>query len=81
MRKEQAIHIHALLIEVTRQLDEHEGVTVEIQSAYDALDVRPSSVHKPKQKHYDAISILGNSIERSLHEAHTGSPEWPVNRP
>jgi hypothetical protein len=81
MRKKEAINVHALLVEVIRQLNEHEGVAVEVHSAYDALDVRPSSVHESKQKHHEAVAILGDSIERSLDEAHTGSADWRANRP
>lgn len=74
MRKDELIHIHALLLKVRQSLIENEDVPVEMQSAYDALDVRPSSIHKSKQNHCEAISTLGGSIERSLEKADTDNP-------
>ena len=79
MRKNERIHIHALLLEVTQSLIENEDIPVEMRSTYDALDVRPSSIHKPKQNHYEAVTTLGGSIERSLEQAHTDSQNPPAN--
>ena len=81
MRKKEYIHVHALLLEVTQYLMENEDVDPSKHSMYDTLDVRPSSVHKPKHNHYEAVAILGDSLERTLEEAHTESPDCPVNRP
>lgn len=69
MRKDELIQIHALLLEVRHSLGENEDVPVEMQPTYGALDVRPTSIHKSKQSHQEAISILGGSIERSLKQA------------
>lgn len=81
MRKKEFIHIHALLLEVTQYLIENEDMAVEMYSTYDELDVRPSSIHKQKQNHHEAVKILGDSVERSLEQGHTESPDRPVNRP
>jgi len=81
MRKKELVNIHALLLEVTQYALDTEDVPTEIHSTYAALDVRPSSIHKPKQNHYEAITILGDSIERSLEQTDTDSSDRPVNRP
>ena len=44
-------------------------------STYDALYVRLSSIHKPKQHHYEAITTLGDSIEWSVEQTDTDSPD------
>lgn len=81
MRKKEYIHTHALLAEVTRYLIENEDVPVETLSAYDALDTRPSSIHKSKQDHDEAITVLSSAIEPQLEQARTDSPGRSVNRP
>lgn len=81
MRKKEFIHVHALLLEITQYLMENEDVDPSIHSMYDTLDVRPSSAHKPKDDHYEAVTVLGDSIERALEQAHTESPDSPVNPP
>ena len=74
MQKKELIHIHALLYEVRHYVVENEDIPVEMHSTYDALDVRPSSIHKQKQNHYEAITTLGGSIERSLEQADIDNP-------
>ena len=78
MQKDELIHIHALFFEVRQSLDETENIPVELDSMYDALDVRPTSIHKSKETHREAISTLGGSIERSLEQA--GTIDEPVER-
>lgn len=80
MRKKENIHTHALLAEVTRYLIEKENVSAEMFSAYDALETRPASVHKPKQNHREAIMVLSGAIGLCLEETHTDSHEEPVRR-
>lgn len=80
MRKTEYIHTHALLAEVTRRLVENGTMSVETLSTYDALETRPSSIHKSKQNHREAILMLGRAIESCLREARTDSHEQSVNR-
>lgn len=78
MRKKELVCIHALFQEVTGYLIEDDGLAVQVHPAYDALDVRPSSIHKPKRNHSEAISILGESLESSLEHANTETPDQPA---
>lgn len=80
MRKKEHIHTHALLAEVTRYLIENEAMSAEMLAAYDALGTRPSSIHKSKQDHRKAITVLSGAIESYLKEAHAHSHEQSVNR-
>lgn len=80
MRKKEYIHTHALLTEVTRYLIENDTMPVEALSAYDALGTGPSSIHKCKQHHHDAIQTLTSAIEPHLTETPRGYHELSVNR-
>lgn len=80
MRKQDHIHTHALLAEVTRYLIENETMSGEMLSEYDALETCPSSIHKPKQDHREAVIVLSRTIEPCLKEIGTDSPEQSVNR-
>ncbi|QLH77997.1 UPF0058 family protein [Halosimplex rubrum] len=80
MRKKEHIYVHALLAEVKRQLIEDEAMSVERLSEYDALGTGPSSIHKPKQNHHEAILVLCSAIEPCLTETRTDSHEQSVNR-
>ncbi len=79
MRKKELVQIHALLLEVTHYLIENDDMPAERVSAYYALDVRPSSIHKSKQDHYDAITVLGDTIERWTEQTHSNTLDHPVN--
>lgn len=80
MRKKEHIHVHALLVEVTRYLIEDETIPVERLSAYDALETRPSSIHQPKENHREAIMVLCRAIEPWLGRKRPDSHEQSVNR-
>jgi len=80
MRKKEYIYMHALLAEVTRYLSENETMLVQVPSAYDALGTRPTSIHKSKQDHREAMMLLSSTIEQCLEETHTDSQEQSVNR-
>lgn len=80
MRKKECIHLHTLLAEVTQYLNEEESMQVEKLSAYDALETRPSSIHKPKENHSEAIMLLSRAIEPCLEETRGDSHERSLNR-
>jgi hypothetical protein len=79
MRKQEYIHIHALLVEVTRYLIENEAMSAETLSAYDALGTRPTSIHKSKQNHREAIMVLSSAIKPCLKETPTDVQKHSVN--
>lgn len=79
MRKKEHIHMHALLAEVTRYLIEEETMSAEMLSTYDALATRPSSIHKPKENHREAVMALSSAIEPCLEERMTTGQQQSVN--
>ena len=79
MRKKELIQIHALLLEVTLHWVENENMPAETCSTYHALDVRPSSIHKSKQDHHDAITALEHSIEWWIEHTHSTELHYRIN--
>jgi|AntRauMinimDraft_4_1070384.scaffolds.fasta_scaffold00046_4 hypothetical protein len=79
MRKKELVHTHTLLREVTHYLIENENMPAKTTATYDALEVRPSSIHKSKRNHREAITVLGDSIERWLEQAPATNVDRPVN--
>lgn len=63
MRKKELISTHALLLEVAQHLIENENMPAGRMYRYRALGVTPLGVHKSKQDHYEAISVLFNVID------------------
>ena len=71
MRKKELVSTHALLLEVSHHLIENENMPAERMDTYHALGVTPLDVHKSKQGHYDAINVLGMTIEGEFEEMQT----------
>ena len=68
MRKKELISTHALLLEVAQHLIENTNMPAERMCRYHALGVTPLGVHKSKQDHYEAITVLINAIEGGLEQ-------------
>ncbi len=68
IRKKELISTHALLLEVAQYLIENENMPAGRMSTYHALGVTPLGVHKSKQDHYEAITVLTNTIEGELEQ-------------
>ena len=75
MRKKELISIHALLLEVAQHLIENENMPARRMSTYHALGVTPLGIHKSKQDHYEAITVLINTIEEEFEQ----TPMPPVS--
>lgn len=80
MRKQEYIHTHALLAEITRYLSGEEIIQDEMLSVYDALETRPSSIQQSKQNHREAMMLLSSTIECCLTETHAGGRKESVHR-
>jgi len=64
MKKQELIHLHGLLAEVSNYVEEHEG-TIDL-SAYEAQTVRPTSIHKSKTSHKEAVFDLMDGLTGSI---------------
>jgi hypothetical protein len=71
MRKQESVHLHALLVEVAKEFDQRQGVPSPDRSAYRDLEVTPSQAHRSKETHEEAVLVLAGAIVRSLREQPT----------
>jgi len=65
MKKQELIHLHGLLAQVQNHYEEQTGSTVE-QDEYLGLGVQPTSIHKSKTDHKDAVFALAESITTEM---------------
>lgn len=65
MRKQEHIHLHGLLAEIADHCTDEYGITIDTE-AYQSLGVRPTSIHKAKGDHKDAVLELADSITTVL---------------
>ena len=65
MKKQELIHLHGLLAEVHTQVESWDENDVSLE-AYNELGVRPTSIHKSKTDHKDAVFRLISGITASF---------------
>jgi hypothetical protein len=68
MKKQELIHLHGLLSEVRDQCEEWQDADVDLDS-YRTLGVRPTSIHKSKTDHKEAVFELATAITAGMEEA------------
>lgn len=66
MRKQEYIHLHALLAEVSTDVQEN-GTDITLDS-YESQGVRPSSIHRSKTDHKEAVQALATCLTESMDE-------------
>jgi hypothetical protein len=64
MRKQEFIHLHALLGQVSKEFQDR-GREIELD-AYTAQSVRPTSIHKSKTAHKEAVMTLATELVEDL---------------
>lgn len=76
MRKQELIHLHGLLKETATYLEEEYRDTVDIDyDTYDSLDVRPTSIHRSKDDHKEALYTLSKAITDAITEQYDSFDE------
>ena len=70
MKKQELIHLHGLLAQVQSHYEDETGETVE-HERYSTLGVQPTSIHKSKTDHKDAVFALANGITSAMTEVET----------
>jgi hypothetical protein len=71
MKKQELIHLHGLLAEVGNHYEETMDAELGLDE-YDTLGVRPTSIHRSKTDHKDAVFAL---IDGITDEMETAEPE------
>jgi len=70
MKKQELIHLHGLLAQVQNHYEEQTGNAVD-HDRYTALGVQPTSIHKSKTDHKDAVFALANGITSEMTDEET----------
>ncbi|NHN48782.1 metal-binding protein [Halostella sp. JP-L12] len=65
MKKQELIHLHGLLAEVSNHYEERNGTPVDLEE-YESLGVRPTSIHKSKTDHKAAVFALATGITSEM---------------
>jgi len=65
MRKQELIHLHGLLATVREFCEEDLGETVD-RAQYSELPIQPTSIHKSKADHQEAVAALATDIVDGL---------------
>lgn len=67
MKKQELIHLHGLLAEVSNQCAKWNDCPVALDE-YESLGIRPTSIHKSKTDHKAAVFALAGGITESMRE-------------
>ena len=60
MKKQELIHLHGLLAEVSSQCEEWQDDSMTLEN-YRSQAVRPTSIHRSKTDHKDAVFALASA--------------------
>lgn len=66
MQKEEIIQLHALFVQIRKELEGQYPVKNEFFEKYDEMGVLPHHVHKSKGDHKRAVFILGKGINEAF---------------
>ncbi len=67
MKKQELIHLHGLLAEVSNQCAEWDNCQIDLEE-YESRGIRPTSIHKSKTDHKAAVFALANGITTNMGE-------------
>jgi hypothetical protein len=73
MKKQELIHLHGLLAQVQNHYEEETGENVE-HDRYTSLGVQPTSIHKSKTDHKNAVFALAKGITSEMTEPEEAEP-------
>ncbi|GAB7019812.1 UPF0058 family protein [Halostagnicola bangensis] len=67
MKKQELIHLHGLLAEVSNQCAAWEDCQINLDE-YESLGIRPTSIHKSKTDHKAAVFAIAGGITYNMRE-------------
>jgi hypothetical protein len=68
MKKQELIHLHGLLSEVGSYYEAKESETISLDE-YEAKGVRPTSIHRSKTDHKEAVFALADGLTSEMVES------------
>ena len=73
MKKQELIHLHGLLAQVQSHYEQETGENIE-HDRYTSLGVQPTSIHKSKTDHKNAVFALAKGITSEMAESEEPEP-------
>lgn len=70
MKRQELIHIHALLFEVGEYLRGDESISDTVFAQYNAQPARPGDIHRGKSAHATAVKQLSSHCSQLVDESH-----------
>ncbi|MCU4739976.1 UPF0058 family protein [Halobacteria archaeon AArc-m2/3/4] len=67
MKKQELIHLHGLLAEVSNQCAAWDDCPISLEE-YESRGIRPTSIHKSKTDHKAAVFALAGGITEHMRE-------------
>lgn len=67
MKKQELIHLHGLLAEVSNQCAEWNDCQIDLEK-YESKGIRPTSIHKSKTDHKAAVFAIAEGITTNMRE-------------
>lgn len=68
MRKQELVHLHGLLVEVTESLVDKGAVSAKIWNEYEGLETGSYSINAQKSDHQEAVSLLASTISATIEQ-------------
>lgn len=68
MRKQEFVHLHGVLVEVTQSLADQGEVSAEIWNEYETLGITPNSIHAQKSDHGEAVRLLASTLSAAVEQ-------------
>jgi len=65
MKKQELIHLHGLLAQVQNHYDNQVADDIDM-STYDGVGVKPTSIHRSKTDHKEAVFALSKCITEDM---------------
>lgn len=65
MRKQELVYVHGLLAELREFYEQSSGQPIPAPE-YDAMDVKPTSIHRGKPQHEAAVFALASAMAEEM---------------
>lgn len=79
MQKQEFLHLHELCMELRLFLEEQDKIPPDACSHYDALNIEPMAINRPKDAHWEAIQTLLTDLTAGLEEYGTDTSDSNSN--
>lgn len=66
MRKQELVHLHGLLVEITESLVDEGAIPANIWNEYETLEIDACCIQARKSDHEEAVLILATTLTATL---------------